>query len=133
MCLSGEREGGSPNAREKRQNNFNMRKICVDIAFKWQPWEINTNKVGRELLKMAVKHGISILVDPNFTIEVTNVIQPNNGPTHLELDHTKCLNTSLSMNMSTSMSLSTSLSLNTSLSTLILHLTPQKTWWIDPI
>ena len=132
-CVWVEREGGSPNAREKRQNNFNMRKICVDIAFKWQPWEINTNKVGRELLKMAVKHGISILVDPNFTIEVTNVIQPNNGPTHLVLDHTKCLNTSLSMNMSTSMSLSTSLSLNTSLSTVILHLTPQKTWWIDPI
>ena len=49
---------------------------------------------------MAVKHGISILEDPNFTIEVTNVIQPNNGPTHLVLDHTKCLNTSLSMNMS---------------------------------
>ena len=23
-------------------------------------------------------------IDPNFTIEVTNVIQPNNGPTHLE-------------------------------------------------
>ena len=132
-CVWVEREGGSPNAREKRQNNFNMRKICVDIAFKWQPWEINTNKVGRELLKMAVKHGISILVDPNFTKEVTNVIQPNNGPTHQVLDHTKCLNTSLSMNMSTSMSLSTSLSLNTSLSTLILHLTPQKTWWIDPL
>ena len=103
-CVWVEREWGSPNAREKRQNNFNMRKICVDIAFKWQPWEINTNKVGRELLKMAVKHGISILEDPNFTIEVTNVIQPNNGPTHLVLDHTKCLNMSTSLSTISSMS-----------------------------